>query len=78
MRTISFIVAMLLCMIPQAKAQDVDFTYESGNYLHSLLKYRKATFNTNETSAQSILVIYLHGGTSHGSDNEKSPCWITS
>ena len=29
MRTISFIVAMLLCMIPQAKAQDVDFTYES-------------------------------------------------
>lgn len=54
MRTISFIVAMLLCMIHQAKAQDADFTYESGNYLHSLLKYRKATFNTNETSAQSI------------------------
>lgn len=71
MRTISFIVAMLLCMIPQAKAQDVDFSYESGNYLHSLLKYRKATFNTNETSGQSILAIYLHGGTSRGSDNEK-------
>lgn len=46
-----------------------EFTARSGTFAGVTLPYREATFQT-EKSAPRALVIYLHGGTSKGDDNE--------
>lgn len=46
-----------------------DYTYESGNYMRTTLPYRKATFGNGMSTP--ILVVYLHGGSSKGDDNER-------
>ena len=54
--------------IPEEK--NIDFTYEKGTFADMSLQYRKGIFSFN-TQDKPALVIYLHGGTSRGDDNEK-------
>lgn len=50
--------------------EQVTFTYESGKYEGIDIPYRKAVISP-KTGEKAALVIYLHGGTSKGNDNEK-------
>ena len=55
--------------IPTPSTEEIAFSYEQGNYSGVTLPYRKAIINPR-TGGQATLAIYLHGGTSKGSDNE--------
>ncbi len=60
---------LLVLSLPLASSASTHYTYETGNYMRTTLPYRKATFGSGMSAP--ILVIYLHGGSSKGSDNEK-------
>jgi poly(3-hydroxybutyrate) depolymerase len=49
-------------------AQRMEFSKETFSSTGMTLPYRKATIPGNETNAS--LVVYLHGGSSKGDDNE--------
>lgn len=55
----------------EAESDTVEFSYESGNFGGVALPYRKAEICTSSLSGRECpaLVLYLHGGTSKGSDN---------
>ena len=55
---------------PTPTPEEITFSYAQGNYAGINLPYRTANIHAmpNEKSA---LVIYLHGGSSKGNDNEK-------
>ena len=73
--TLALIAAATLTLgevIPQAKAEENNasyFTKESFTLGSITLPYRKAEINADR-SEMPALVMYLHGGTSRGSDNE--------
>ncbi|MBQ6310213.1 MAG: dienelactone hydrolase family protein [Bacteroidales bacterium] len=50
--------------------QQITFTKESGTFAGTALPYRKALINSGK-EGKNILVLYLHGGSAKGSDNEK-------
>lgn len=50
------------------KPVPVEFSYESGTFAKITLPYRKGIYSF-DTKEKPILVIYLHGGSSKGSDN---------
>ncbi|MBR5907607.1 MAG: dienelactone hydrolase family protein [Bacteroidales bacterium] len=54
----------------EPQPQQITFSKESGTFAGVTLPYRKALVNSNVTG-QNILVLYLHGGSCKGSDNEK-------
>lgn len=54
--------------IPEENA--IVFTYEKGMFADMTLQYRKGVFLFNVSEKRSI-VVYLHGGSSRGDDNEK-------
>lgn len=53
----------------EAEAEPVSFSYEQGSYAGVSLVYRKAIIAPSDNE-KPALVIYLHGGSSKGSDNE--------
>jgi poly(3-hydroxybutyrate) depolymerase len=60
---------VVLCMIcHHAGAFGATFSYEQGVFGKTTLSYRKAVIG--EGNGLPALVLYLHGGTSRGSDNE--------
>lgn len=67
---IKFVCSLFLALsISLAASAATNYTYESGNYMRTTLPYRKATFGSGTSTP--ILVVYLHGGSSKGNDNEK-------
>lgn len=54
---------------PPAEPQEITFGYGQGTYEGVNIPYREAEINV-EDGVPAALVIYLHGGTSKGSDNE--------
>lgn len=50
--------------------QKITFSKESGTFAGTALPYRKALINSGK-EGQNILVLYLHGGSAKGNDNEK-------
>ncbi len=64
------IALVLLATSIACNAQDSIFSKESFSWGGTTLQYRKAVVAGNEPG-KSIMVMYLHGGTSKGNDNEK-------
>lgn len=67
----NIIITLLLCCAAVAcRAQESDFSKESYSRSGITLPYRKAVVN-GDGGEGNMLVIYLHGGSSKGDDNEK-------
>lgn len=66
-KTLAIAVSSLL-YVDAAVAQDVVFSKETFSYANVDLPYRKADIRGTGTGAS--LVVYLHGGSSKGNDNE--------
>ncbi len=64
------IALVMLAASMTCNAQDSIFSKETFSWGGTTLQYRKAVI-TGDVANKSILVIYLHGGTSKGNDNEK-------
>ena len=51
--------------------EQIVFTRESRNYSGLVIPYRKAVIAAGNERGKTALVLYLHGGTSKGADNER-------
>lgn len=70
MKKLFYILFALLSILSRGElsAQEIEFSKESFSSLGMTLPYRKATIPGNDSNAS--LVVYLHGGSSSGNDNE--------
>ncbi len=67
----NIIITLALCLAATVcRAQESDFSKESYSRSGITLPYRKAVVN-GDSGKGTMLVIYLHGGSSKGDDNEK-------
>ena len=69
MRRFTLTIITLLTLTLQAMAADLSFSYEKFTLKGNTLQYRKAFIEGAE--AKPLLVLWLHGGSCKGSDNEK-------
>ncbi len=63
-----FFAILNFLILNELSAQEIEFSKEVFTYSNTTLPYRKAIISGNDDKAS--LVIYLHGGTSKGEDNE--------
>ena len=56
-------------VVDEPATEEVEFAYGQGQYSGVVLPYRKAMISASG-EGKSSLVLYLHGGTSKGTDNE--------
>ena len=69
MKTRGLVLLVVLCMIFfHTEAIGATFSYEQGTFGGIALSYRKAVIG--DGNERPSLVLYLHGGSSRGSDNE--------